>query len=98
MRGLLVAVVLLVSVARVHAEPDDGRYFRQELSSQVITNGVATGTIVGSRSPTCINSATRGRLTCDCELSLKLFGKIIPDLRLAWTWRKMFAATQAGNG
>jgi len=98
MRRLFIAGILLASVARADAEPDDGRYFRQELSSQVKTHGATTGTIVGSRSQSCINSATRGRLTCGCELSLKLFGKIIPDLMLAWNWRKMFAATQAGIG
>jgi hypothetical protein len=103
MKGLIIAGVLFASVIRVHAEPGDVRYLRQDFSSQIIANGgrsynQTTGTIVGTRSPTCINAATRGRLTCGCELSLKLFGKIIPDLMLASNWRRMFAPTPPANG
>src|SRR4051794_19776384 len=102
MKHLIIAGVLFVSIAPLHAEPGDVRYFRQDISLMTGGNGRSSvqtaGTVVGSRSQACINPATRGRLTCGCELSLKLFGKIIPDLMLAWNWKKMFAATQAGIG
>jgi hypothetical protein len=35
---------------------------------------------------------------CGCALSLKLFGKIVPELNLAWNWAKKFPATQARVG
>src|SRR3954465_8275017 len=102
MKNLIIAGVLFASIAPVHAEPGDVRYFRQDISPMIRGDGRSSsqtvGEVAGSRSQACINPATRGKLTCGCELSLKLFGKIVPDLMLASNWRKSFAPTSPGNG
>lgn len=98
-KGFIVACVVLASAVPVYAEPGDPRFSRN--SSQQVTHRGRTfqteATIVGGRSQACV-SAARGRRTCGCELSIKLFGKIIPDLMLAWNWTKKFASTVPGSG
>ena len=67
----------------------------------VAVNGydVASGDgVVGGRPPEC-NIRIRGRLIpyCGCETSLKVFGKVIPELMLAYNWRKFPRANPASG-
>lgn len=50
---------------------------------------VYEGRVVGSRPPGC------PRAYCGCGVSLKVFGKIIPELNLAYNWRKFPRAAPA---
>ncbi|HEY4775867.1 MAG TPA: hypothetical protein VIH40_13735 [Xanthobacteraceae bacterium] len=65
--------------------------------SQGVTNGVVrysksayhANTVIGARPAGCPSRY------CGCGLSLKLFGKIRPELNLAWNWVKYFPRTTA---
>lgn len=67
---------------------------RQEVSNDVVYEG----RVVGGRPAEC-NIRIRGRLIpyCGCEVSLKVFGKVIPELMLAFNWRKFPRASPASG-
>jgi hypothetical protein len=50
------------------------------------------GAVIGSRPRGCPHRF------CGCALSLKLFGRIVPDLNLAWNWARKFPRTQPRVG
>lgn len=56
------------------------------------------GSVVGGRPAEC-NIRIRGRLIpyCGCAVSLKVFGKVIPELMLALNWRKFPRAEPASG-
>jgi len=53
---------------------------------------VEEGTVVGGRPAGC------PRRYCGCGVSLKVFGKIIPELNLASNWLRKFPRTSAAAG
>lgn len=59
----------------------------------------ASAQVVGGRPPECY-IRIKGHLIpfCGCALSVKLFGKVIPDLMLADNWRRRFPATRPEPG
>ena len=50
------------------------------------------GAVVGGRPAGC------PRRYCGCGVSLKVFGKIIPELNLAYNWKKKFPRTAPAPG
>lgn len=50
------------------------------------------GKVIGSRPAGCPHRF------CGCALSLKLFGRIVPDLNLAANWKRKFPRTQPRPG
>jgi hypothetical protein len=59
----------------------------------------ASGEIVSGRPAAC-NIRIRGRLIpyCGCGVSLKVFGKVIPELMLALNWKRKFPRTSPAPG
>ena len=53
---------------------------------------VYEGRVVGGRPPGC------PRAYCGCGVSLKVFGKIIPELNLAYNWVRKFPRTSPAAG
>jgi len=52
----------------------------------------AEGSVVGGRPAGC------PRRYCGCGVSLKVFGKIIPELNLAYNWKRKFPRTSPAPG
>ena len=57
----------------------------------IVSNDGYEGRVVGGRPAGC------PWRYCGCEVSLKVFGKIIPDLNLAYNWRKFPRAAPAAG-
>lgn len=57
------------------------------------------GAVVGGRPAEC-NIRIKGRLIpyCGCGVSLKVFGRVIPELMLAYNWKKKFPRTSPAAG
>lgn len=57
------------------------------------------GAVVGGRPAEC-NIRIRGRLIpyCGCGVSLKVFGRVIPELNLAANWKRKFPRTSPAPG
>lgn len=80
--GALCAVVLVTGAAR--ADETLGMLVRQHVKRQQVD---ANGNVVGRRPRGCPHRF------CGCEASLYLFGKINPELNLAWNWTRLFPKT-----
>ena len=57
-----------------------------------VSNDGYEGRVVGGRPPGC------PRAYCGCGVSLKVFGKIIPELNLAYNWVRKFPRTSPAAG
>ena len=66
--------------------------------ARIETAGGGEG-VVGGRPAEC-NIRIRGRLIpyCGCGVSLKVFGKVIPELMLALNWKRKFPRTSPAAG
>lgn len=62
------------------------------LHSRQLINSPIRNLIVGRRPRGCPHRY------CGCAISLKVFGKIIPRLNLAWNWARTFPRTRAAAG
>lgn len=59
------------------------------------------GTVIGGRPAECFIRLPRSRRLipfCMCAVSVKLFGKVIPELNLASNWPKKFPRTEPAPG
>ena len=77
-----------------HCQPDNlGRVICSgSVESIQRTAAVYDGAIVGGRPAGC------PRRYCGCGVSLKVFGRIIPELNLAANWLRKFPRTHAAAG
>ena len=86
------AAALLITVNAADARPRH-HHHRIHHRIHVDPNGnQVEGRVVGGRKSGCPYAF------CGCEASLYLFGRIIPDLNLAWNWTRKFQRTSPAPG
>ncbi len=97
-RTAIIAVTLFAaSISFSYAEPAPGRS-SMDGGTVLIKNRTYKartadgGSIIGGRPAGC------PRRYCGCGVSLKVFGKIIPELNLAYNWKRKFPRTSPAPG
>lgn len=96
-----VGVIALASCTMAHSEPAPGRdgYSGVQTRARISQSVDANGNVIGGRPAEC-HIRIRGRLIpyCGCSVSLKVFGKPIPELFLAANWKRKFPHTSPAAG